>query len=142
VKRIFLDANIFFSAAHSPSGGSSLILKLARKEIFEIWTVRQALQEAEKNLIQKSTPGALWRHRQNILFLDLKIQPLPEDKIGSFTALSKILPSKDLPILLGALFSNTEVLVTLDKKHFLKNSQLKIFPFKILNPEFFLKLFL
>ncbi|MEK7635569.1 MAG: hypothetical protein AAB405_00580 [Patescibacteria group bacterium] len=49
--------------------------------------------------------------------------------------------SKDVPILLGALLSGAEALITLDKKDFLNNQKLRDLklPFGILNSENFLK---
>ena len=55
--------------------------------------------------------------------------------------LENFLVLKDIPILAGALFSKAEFLITLDKRDFLDNKKLTNLnlPFKILNPENFIK---
>jgi len=52
----------------------------------------------------------------------------------------KLLPQKDIPILFGAIVSKAQVLITLDKKHFLGNEKLRKmkFPCEIMNPGDFL----
>ncbi len=53
MKRIFLDANVFFAAAGSPKGGSGFVLELAKKRKLEIITVNQAFLGAEQNILKK-----------------------------------------------------------------------------------------
>jgi len=141
VKRVFLDANIFFAGARSPKGGSSFVLELAKKRKLEIITVTQALFEAEENIRKKLGPLYLNRHYQNLLEIKPKIQSIEFVTLREIAKLKKILPEKDIPILLGAVLSNSQVLITLDRKHFLRNEKLKKtkLPFKILNPGEFLR---
>jgi predicted nucleic acid-binding protein len=144
VKKIFLDANIFFAGTRSLKGGSGFVLELAKKKKFEIITVNQALLEAEQNILEKLGLRYLNRHYQNLLEIKPKIQSIEFVTLKEIAKFRKILPDKDIPILLGAIFSKSQVLLTLDRKHFLANEKLKRvkFPFKIMNPGEFLRKYL
>ena len=134
--KVFLDANIFFAAAGSRIGGSALILELAKKKKIKVVTVSYAFAEAERNIKSKLGSRSLAVHHRNILEVGPEIQSLDLLTLKGIWGLENILPIKDIPILVGALFAKVEFLITLDKK--LKEINL---PFKILNPESFLKTF-
>ena len=138
--KVFLDANVFFAGAGSPQGGSGFILELAKKNQIEIITVRHALHEAERNIQKKLGASYLLRHYQNLLGLKLSIQPLPLLTARETKRFRDIIPAKDTPILLGAISSPANVLITLDRKHFLKNEKLNKLKvsFEIMNPGEFL----
>ena len=140
MKRVFSDANIFFAAANSPKGGSGFVLELAKKKKLRIITVAYALLEAERNIKAKLDNFYLNRHYQNILEIKPEIQPIKFVSLEEIAKLEKFVPLKDAPILLGAVLSKSQFLITLDRKHFLDNEALKIpkLPFKILNPGEFL----
>lgn len=53
-KRVFLDANVWFSAARSSRGSSFLIMELAKHGLIRIYANKHVLDEAERNLILKS----------------------------------------------------------------------------------------
>lgn len=141
MKKVFLDANIFFAAASSPKGGSGFILELAKKHKLEVITTNQALLEAEQNIHKKLTLECLNRHYQNLLEIKPKIQVIEFITLQEISKFKKLLPTKDIPILLGAIGGNAQFLITLDKKHFLENKKLKEikFPFGIMNPGDFLR---
>ncbi|MDI6883279.1 MAG: hypothetical protein QMC93_02270 [Patescibacteria group bacterium] len=141
MKRVFLDANVFFAGARSPKGGSGFVLELAKKGKLEIITVNQALFEAEQNILKKLGLFYLNCHYQNLLEIKPKIQSIEFLTLKEIAKLRKIIPAKDIPILLGAILSNSQVLITLDRKHFLEKEKLKKlkFPFEILNPGEFLR---
>jgi len=141
VERVFLDANIFFAAASSPKGGSGFVLELAKKRKLETITVNQALLEAEQNVLKKLGLPYLNRHYQNVLEIKPKIQSIRFVTLDEITKFKKVLPEKDIPILLGAILSKSQFLITLDRKHFLGNEKLKglKLPFEIMNPGDFLR---
>ncbi len=140
MKKVFLDANIFFVAARSPNGGSGFVLELAKREKFRIITVSFALLEAERNIKKKIGKPYLACHHQNLLETKPEIQAIDSVSYRQIVELEKLLPMKDVPILLGAILSDSKFLITLDKKHFLDNKELKKikFSFKIINPGEFL----
>lgn len=139
--KVFLDANVFFAGTRSPRGGSGFVLELAKKKKIEPITTSHALLEAEQNILKKLGPDCLNRHYQNLLEIKPKIQSIEFVTIKEINRLKKLIPSKDIPILLGAIVSGTQFLITLDRKHFLNNEKLKKIklPFKILNPGEFLR---
>ena len=138
--RVFLDANIFFAATRSPKGGSGFILELAKKRRFQIITIAYALLEAEKNIKNKLGIFYLLHHYQNLLEINPKIQSIESASLREIAIFEKLLPTKDIPILIGAIANNSQFLITLDKKHFLNNENLKRakFSFEIINPGEFL----
>jgi hypothetical protein len=105
--RIFLDANILFSAADSSSATHALFT-MARKHA-ELITSPHAWEEAFRNLSFKR-PG-LAPHLKNLkpyLVLSIAFAPIETAEI----------PDHDIPILAGALGSECSHLWTSDKTHF------------------------
>ena len=139
--RVFLDANIFFAAVKSSSGGSYYILELAKQRHFTIVTVAYALAEAEKNISQKIGKDALSRHYENILAVKPVVQSLSTLSESMKRKLLVSIAEKDVPILAGALLEKVEMLVTLDKKDFIANPKIAKLnlPFKIGTPGDFLQ---
>lgn len=139
--KVFLDANIFFTGAKSPNGGSGFILELAKKNHIEVITVTQVLLEAERNIRKKLNLSCLNRHYQNLLEIKPEIQLVDFITLQEINKFEKLIPLKDIPILLGAIASKSRCLITLDRKHFLDNEKLKRIklPIEIMNPGEFLK---
>ncbi|MBI1961655.1 MAG: PIN domain-containing protein [Parcubacteria group bacterium] len=137
---VFLDANIFFAAARSPHGGSSFVLELAKAGSITLMTVEYALFEAERAIHKKLSIEHVWRHYQNLQQCNLIVQPIPAIEPPVAALLERIVPVKDIPILIGAIHAHVDVLVTLDRQHFLGNTLLRRFhlPFEIMNPREFL----
>ncbi|RUM93655.1 MAG: hypothetical protein DSZ28_07305 [Thiothrix sp.] len=48
--RLFLDANILFTAAHNPKGKAALVIELGQQGRWKIVTSNYAYSEAERNL--------------------------------------------------------------------------------------------
>lgn len=142
--KVFLDANIFFAAAGSLKGGSAFVLELAKKKKFSIVTVTHALLESEKNIKNKLGDEALLRHYQNVSEAKPDIQAVGSTPLKVIAELEKFVPLKDVPILLGAILSGSEFLLTLDKKDFLENKKLKSLhlSFEISTPGTFLRKYL
>ena len=70
--KVFLDANVFFAAAYSSTGGSFYILELARKDKITVFTSRLAVKEAEKNLRDKASEEVLDRFYNFMSEIDIK----------------------------------------------------------------------
>ena len=51
--RVFLDANVLFTAAHNPRGKAALIIELGGEGHWALATSRYALEEARRNLDRK-----------------------------------------------------------------------------------------
>lgn len=127
-KRIFLDANILFSAAREPGSGFKALW--TKKDII-LFTSRYAITEAHKNL---PTPKAHARLQRLIA----KMQIVSE---GSKSIPSMInLPPKDRPILQAALNCNADFLLTGDGRHFGKYFGKCIQKTRIMTPGKFIKM--
>lgn len=51
--RLFLDANILFTAAHNPSGKSAFIIELSNQRYWDVVTSDYAAEEARRNITIK-----------------------------------------------------------------------------------------
>ena len=96
--KLFLDANVIFSAADREEGRSQDLVALARGGLCELLASAHALEEARRNLELKSAaeaPAALvvWARAQG-------------------------LPLKDAPILAAAVHARADLLVTGDVRDF------------------------
>ena len=58
VKRVFLDANVLFTAAHNPDGKAALLIELGVRGHWQLFTSDYALEEAGRNL-QRKFPRSL-----------------------------------------------------------------------------------
>jgi len=134
--KVFVDANIFFAAAKSSTGGSFFVIELAKQKRIEVITVAHALAEAERNIQKKIGSTALLVHYENLLKINPTVQSLVRVPKILEARIQSCLPEKDLPIVIGAFLSGAEFLVTLDQKHFLRNQKLRLIklPFSILTP--------
>jgi predicted nucleic acid-binding protein len=104
--RLFLDANILFSAAYRPNAG---LLKFWRLPDVQLCSSRYALEEARSNLTE-----AAQRHRLDRLSADLSFF----DSASHQPPRGVNLPEKDIPILLAAIEAHCTHLITGDLRHF------------------------
>jgi uncharacterized protein len=108
--RIFLDANILFTAAHRPEGKSASVIQVAQANDWVLCTSRYALEEARRNL-ERKYPQCLQAHLDQLLNLEVIPEfPCSEGLVN--------LPKKDLPIFFAALGGNAQILLTGDVKDF------------------------
>jgi uncharacterized protein len=91
VDRLFLDANVLFSAAYRPNAG---VLELWRLKDAALCTSRHALEEARANLEEHAQHQRLVRLSKSLQLVEAEPGNLP-------SGIS--LPEKDLPILLAAV---------------------------------------
>ena len=110
--RIFLDANVLFSAAKS-DGAMRRLLGLLRAGGHEIWLDDYVLEEARRNLAVKE-PAAL--AALEILVPQLHIGALraPDPALSATLPL----PEKDKPVLAAGIHHRCAVLITGDRTHF------------------------
>ena len=112
--RLFLDANVLFTAAHNPEGRSAAIFQLGRAGVCRLVTSPHALQEARRNLGLKY-PGLVDALERLVTLASIE----PEANSNDVTwALEQGLPAKDAPILAAAAQARCDVLVTGDRTHF------------------------
>ena len=106
--RLFLDANILFSAAYRPDAGVARLWKVSGTVLL---TSSYAVEEARRNL-----PGEDQRVRLEGLLKKVEIgeaMMLPPELRGDVD-----LPEKDWPVLGGAAAAGATHLITGDVRHF------------------------
>lgn len=106
--RLFLDANVLFSAAYRPEAG---VVRLWQIPDVELLTSTFALEEARRNLPEEGQ-----RKRLEGLLKKVEVGEalmLPPERRGGVE-----LPEKDWPILGGAAASGASHLITGDLRHF------------------------
>ena len=109
--RLFLDANVLFSAAKS-NGAVRELLGRALKDGHECWVDEFVVTEARRNLLTKG-PGSMSEFE--LLLARLRIGPA---QAGVDQAQTAWLPEKDRPVLAAAMHLRCDILVTGDRTHF------------------------
>ena len=108
--RLFLDANVLFTAAHNPGGKAALVVDLGVKGHWALFSSNYAMEEARRNLERKFPLclGSLNAIQESIHFVDHR---------PSVTC-PKGLAEKDQPIFQAALICRATHLLTGDLKDF------------------------
>jgi uncharacterized protein len=106
--RLFLDANVLFSAAYSPNSGIAKFWKLSN---VALCSSRYAVEEARINLT--SSP-----QRERLQDLAARLELVDAPPVGGGTLGDISLPEKDRPILLAAIAARATHLITGDFRHF------------------------
>jgi len=110
VKRLFLDANVLFTAAHNPSGKAALIIALAAAGHWQVVTSALAVEEARRNLERK--------YPERCAILAELLESVEIVPGGDGFACPIELPTKDRPIFEAAMISGAGHLLTGDTRHF------------------------
>jgi predicted nucleic acid-binding protein len=108
--RLFLDANVLFTAAHNSSGKASLIIDLGVQGSWEVVSCSYAIEEARRNISIKF-PDSLKRFESSVS----RITKAPS-RSGRNCPVP--LPEKDRPILEAAIHCKATHLLTGDIKDF------------------------
>lgn len=108
--RIFLDANILFTAAHNPNGKAALVIELGRSGIWRLATSPYAAEEPRRNIARKF-PAC--RDRLETLLNNIaRVAASPEIPCPAGLA------EKDEPIFRAAQGCRADVLLTGDIRDF------------------------
>lgn len=108
--RLFLDANVLFTAAHNPTGKAALVLELGAKGAWEVISSTYAAEEARRNIAIKF-PVAQAR-------LEKLLEPVRLVVSGTGTECMLALPDKDRPIMESAMHAGATHLLTGDIRDF------------------------
>jgi uncharacterized protein len=111
--RIFLDANILFSAAKS-DGAVRQLLRELHAEGHILVADGYVAAEAQRNIAAKATGGSA--DYLQALLSRIEVNALQYAATAGSAA--HWLPEKDRPVLLAAIASKCDVLVTGDRTHF------------------------
>lgn len=106
--RLFLDANILFSAAYRDDAGVAALWSL---EAATLITSTYAIEEARRNLRKREQKLRLEQLARGLHVVQFVSAP---DVLTTRVSL----PGKDLPILAGAIALNSTHLITGDVRHF------------------------
>lgn len=110
--RVFLDANVLFSAAKT-DGAVRQLLRLLHERGHECWADAYVMAEARRNLAARG-PQAL--AVLDALLPVLRVAPATAAVVDA--AQVDWLPEKDRPVLVAAIRLGCSVLVTGDRTHF------------------------
>ena len=112
--KLYLDANVIFSAAHREEGRAQDLVALARGGHCDLLTSAHALEEARRNLELKS-----------VGFERRLVEALARISVAAEAPTALVewaqrqgLPLKDAPILAAAVHANADLLVTGDTRDF------------------------
>ena len=108
--RLFLDANVLFTAAHNPRGKAALVIEAGIQGHWELFSSRYALEEARRNL-ERKFPTCL--ERLETLASGLRVVEHRDD-----LNYPKGLAVKDRPIFQAAVQCRATHLLTGDMKDF------------------------
>ncbi len=109
--RLFLDANVLFSAAYRPNAG---LLQLWKLKGVILCSSRYALEEARFNSTDEAQKRRLSRLARSIQLFDPPDPPLPDVSLPGGVSL----PEKDWPIFSAAVAARATHLITGDVRHF------------------------
>jgi hypothetical protein len=114
--RVFVDADVLFAGAVSPSeeGASLVVLRLAEITLIEAITSHQVIVEAERNPAAK-LPQALPEFR---LLASRCLQVVPDPAPADLARHAGSAHPKDLPILVAAVRERCPWLVTFNTRHY------------------------
>jgi uncharacterized protein len=108
--RLFLDANVLFTAAHNPEGKAALLIELAAAGHWEVVTSAYCAAEARLNLDRK------YPERRAELEKILRTVRRVPDVSGDLCPLR--LPAKDRPVFASAIRCQATRFLTGDRRHF------------------------
>lgn len=114
--RVFVDADVLFAGAASPSehGASLVILRMAEITLIKAITSEQVVVEVERNLKAK-LPAALPAFR---LLVSRCLEITPDPTAAEREPYVGLADDKDLPILVAALREDCPWLVTFNTRHY------------------------
>ena len=114
--RVFVDADVLFAGAASPSENSAslVILRMAEITLIEALASYQVIVETERSLADK-LPQALPTFR---LLVDRCLQVVPDPRPQDLAQYAGTADPKDLPILIAAVREACRWLVTFNVRHF------------------------
>lgn len=112
--RVFLDANVLFSAAHRPENSVRAFFRLAEAGACELTASAFAVDEARRNIARKH-PARMAELEALIARIEICQEAATEDVRW---AKSAGLPDKDAPILAAAAGAKADLLATGDRADF------------------------
>jgi predicted nucleic acid-binding protein len=129
--KLFLDSSVLLSASGSALSLSRLILEAARPRRWRLITSSYCVAEVNRNVIKFGESGILaWGK------IEPKIQVVPNALVSNRPLL--LASAKDKPVLISALASNSDYLLTLDAADFGIVLDTSVYGMRVATPRQFL----
>lgn len=114
--KIFLDADVIFAGAASPSeqSASHVILRMGELTILDCVTSEQAVTEVERNLTEK-LPSKLPEFR---LLVSRCLRVISDPPTASLPNFMNQADASDLPLLVAAVQEQCQFLITFNIRHY------------------------
>jgi len=122
--KLFLDSSALFAGIASPKGAARVLLLLGETGRVILIISEQVIAETERATARK-IPGALREVRLAILKSGVMIHPDPPVE-AIWEHRDWIKHAADVPILVAAVHAEVDYLVTLNRKHFIDDSQVSV----------------
>jgi putative PIN family toxin of toxin-antitoxin system len=136
--RVFFDASVIIAAFLSPQGGSSLLLQLVKRGDITGITSQTVVAE----VLEEDKPTKLKRPREEIERFIAESGLLVREAItpAQIELCRDLIDAEDAHLVAGANLTNCSHLVSLDKKHVLREDIKEHFlPLRIVSPKEFLQ---
>jgi predicted nucleic acid-binding protein len=124
-QRLFLDSNVITGGILSPWGLDKSLLALCAARICRMILSEVVQHEVENNLIEKLAAGGKQEYVERTLADYSKLLALADPEIVPFPSLIEVQASRhlirheaDVPVLLSAMASHPDWLITNNTKHF------------------------
>lgn len=130
--KIFLDASVIITAMLSQSGGSAKVIKLGQLGDWAQITSQTVIDEVYDHTqkINKTKDEINQFIKNNDILVRKRVTKLEAEYLAG------LIDSTDAHLIAGAKLTDCDYLITLDKKHLLKEDIKNRFkPLKIINPE-------
>ena len=114
--RVFLDASVLFAASYSETGSSRDLLREAVRGNLQIVVSQHVLEEAERNLAQK-TPEVLPALHEPLTVIAAEVADRPTRP--ELEQAATCIALKDAPIVAAAVKAKVDYLATWDRRHFI-----------------------
>lgn len=134
--KIYFDASVIIAALLSPVGGSAKLIQFARLGVITGITSQTAIEEIEEHAlkIDKTLTEIRQFIKDNSIVVRKKISKAEEEPYQG------LVEEEDIHIVAGAKLTACDYLVTLNKKHLLKDEIRKIVkPLKVVSPKEYLE---
>ena len=116
---IFFDASVLVAGAHSPQGGSALLLSACRAKGFRARATSAVLLECLHTL-DEFPEASQNRFQYWLMEIDWEFVSVPSE--GTIARYEEIIDPKDAHVLAAAVESGSDFLLTLDRRHILASA--------------------
>lgn len=134
--KIYFDASVIIAAMLSSTGGSAKLMQFVRLGEIAGVTSQTAIEEVEKHTVKIDKTLTEIRHfiQDNRIVVRKKISKTEEEPYQG------LVEEEDIHIVAGAKLTKCDFLITLDKKHLLKDEVKKLVkPVKVVSPKEYLE---